>query len=119
MPKRCDGIDSNASIDHLTTMGSLTVRNIPDEDLAAFRVVAAQHGRSMEAELRELIRRATPRARRIEPPRLEDLPPVPPEVRARVERVQAMVREAFGGEMPKGRVDAFLAERRAAADRGE
>ncbi|HEV7227522.1 FitA-like ribbon-helix-helix domain-containing protein [Brevundimonas sp.] len=100
-------------------MGVLTVRNIPDEDLAALRVRAAQHGRSMEAEVRELIHLAIPRTRRAEVPRLEDLPPVPPEVRERVARVQAMVREAFGGEMPKGRVDAFLAERRAEAERGE
>ncbi len=100
-------------------MGSLTVRNIPDEELAAFRVVAAQHGRSMEAEVRDLIRKAVPLPRRIDPPRLEDLPPVPPEVRERVERAQAKVRAMFGGEMPKGRVDAFLAERRAAAERGE
>lgn len=100
-------------------MGVLTVRNIPDEDLAALRVRAAERGRSMEAEVREMIRSIAPRARRIEPPRLEDLPPVPLEVRQRVERVQAMVRESFGGEMPKGRVDAFLAERRAEAERGE
>jgi len=100
-------------------MGVLTVRNIPDEDLAALRVRAAERGRSMEAEVREMIRAITPRTRRVEPPRLEDLPPVPPEVRQRVQRVQAMVRDAFGGEMPKGRVDAFLAERRAEAERGE
>lgn len=100
-------------------MGTLTVRNIPDEDLSALRVRAAEHGRSMEAEVRDLIHHAAPQPRRLEPPRLEDLPPVSPEVRARVERVQAMVREAFGGVMPTGRVDAFLAERRAAAERGE
>jgi hypothetical protein len=100
-------------------MGTLTIRNVPEEDMAALRVRAAERGRSMEAEVRELIRQAGPQPQRIEPPRLEDLPPVSPEVRARVERVQAMVREAFGGEMPKGRVDAFLAERRAAAARGE
>jgi plasmid stability protein len=100
-------------------MATLTVRNIPDEDLAALRVRAAMHGRSMEAEVREMIRQPVSEEPRIQPPRLEDLPPVPPEVRARVERVQAMVREAFGGAMPKGRVDAFLAERRAAAERGE
>lgn len=100
-------------------MGTLTVRNIPDEDLAALRVLAAERGRSMEAEVREMIRLSVPRPRRIEPPRLEDLPPVPPEVRERVERAQAKVRAMFGGELPKGRVDAFLAERRAAAERGE
>lgn len=100
-------------------MATLTVRNIPDEDLASLRVVAAEHGRSMEAEVRDLIRHAKPEAQRMAPPRLEDLPPVSPEVHARVERAQAMVREAFGGVMPTGRVDAFLAERRAAAERGE
>lgn len=100
-------------------MGSLTVRNIPDDSLAALRVRAAEHGRSMEAEVRDLIRLALPGTRRVPPPRLEDLPAVPPEIKARVARVQAMVKEAFGGEMPKGRVDAFLAERRAEAERGE
>lgn len=100
-------------------MGVLTVRNIPDEDLAALRVRAAERGRSMEAEVRELIHLAAPRTRRVEPPRLEDLPPVPAEVHARVERAQAKVRAMFGGEMPKGRVDAFLAERRTEAERGE
>ena len=100
-------------------MGTLTVRNIPSDDLAALRVRAAERGRSMEAEVRELIHEAAPRAPRIEPPRLEDLPPVPPDVEARVAKAQAMVREAFGGVMPTGRVDAFLAERRAAAERGE
>lgn len=100
-------------------MATLTVRNIPDDELAALRVRAAEHGRSMEAEVRELIRAAGSQRRRVEPPRFEDLPPVSPEVRARVERAQAKVRAMFGGELPKGRVDAFLAERRAAAERGE
>ena len=100
-------------------MGTLTVRNIPDEDISALRVRAAEHGRSMEAEVRDLIRHAAPQPRRLEPPRLEDLPPVSPEVRARVEKAQALMRIAFGGHLPTGRVDAFLADRRAAADRGE
>jgi len=100
-------------------MGVLTVRNIPDEEIAALRVLAAERGRSMEAEVRELIRLAVPRVRRVEPPRLEDLPPVSPEIEARVAKAQAKVRAMFGGEMPKGRVDAFLAERRAEAERGE
>ena len=100
-------------------MATITVRNIPDEEFAALRVRAAEHGRSMESEVREMIREFVPPPRRMAPPRLEDLPPVSPEVRARVDAAQAMVREAFGGEMPKGRVDAFLAERRAAAERGE
>ena len=100
-------------------MAALTIRNIPDEDMAALRVRAAEHGRSMEAEVRALLRQAAPVPPRLPPPRLQDLPPVSPEVEARVAKVQAMVREAFGGVMPTGRVDAFLAERRAAAERGE
>ena len=100
-------------------MGTLTVRNIPDEDLAKLRLEAARRGRSMEAEVREMIHMVESPVVRVAPPRLEDLPPVPPEVRARVERAQAKVKAMYGGEMPKGRVDAFLAERKAAAARGE
>lgn len=36
-------------------MAVLTVRNIPDEVHRALRVRAAQHGRSTEAEVREII----------------------------------------------------------------
>lgn len=36
-------------------MAMLTVRNIPDETHRALRVRAARHGRSMEAEVREIL----------------------------------------------------------------
>lgn len=36
-------------------MAMLTVRNLPDEVHRALRVRAAQHGRSMEAEVREIL----------------------------------------------------------------
>ncbi|MEY2926746.1 MAG: hypothetical protein RL367_1223 [Pseudomonadota bacterium] len=36
-------------------MASLTVRNIPDEAKLRFRLIAAAHGRSMEAHLRQMI----------------------------------------------------------------
>ena len=36
-------------------MPMLTVRNLPDEVHRALRVRAAQHGRSMEAEVREIL----------------------------------------------------------------
>ena len=36
-------------------MAMLTVRNLPDEVHRALRVQAAQHGRSTEAEVREII----------------------------------------------------------------
>ncbi len=39
-------------------MAMLTVRNIPDEVHRALRVRAAQHGHSMEAEVREILESA-------------------------------------------------------------
>ena len=36
-------------------MAMLTVRNLPDEVHRALRVRAAEHGRSMEAEVREIL----------------------------------------------------------------
>lgn len=84
-------------------MATLTVRNLPDDVHTALRVRAAKAGRSMEEEVRQLIESAVK----------------PSDVDARVARAQAKVREMFGGELPKGRVDAFIAERRAEAERGE
>lgn len=37
-------------------MSTLTVRNLDDDLKARLRVRAAQHGRSMEAEVREILR---------------------------------------------------------------
>jgi plasmid stability protein len=39
-------------------MPSITVRNVPDEVHRAIRVRAAQHGRSAEAEIREILEAA-------------------------------------------------------------
>lgn len=39
-------------------MPMLTIRNIPDEVHRALRVRSAQHGISMEAEVREILRKA-------------------------------------------------------------
>jgi antitoxin FitA len=39
-------------------MPSITVRNVPDEVHRALRVRAAQHGRSAEAEIREILENA-------------------------------------------------------------
>jgi len=38
-------------------MGSITIRNVDDEVKKGARLVAAANGRSLEAELRELLRR--------------------------------------------------------------
>ena len=39
-------------------MPSITVRNIPDEVHRALRVLAARHGRSAEAEIRDILANA-------------------------------------------------------------
>lgn len=39
-------------------MPAITIRNIPDEIHRGLKALAAQHGRSTEAEVRELIARA-------------------------------------------------------------
>ena len=93
-------------------MATLTIRNLPDETIAKFRVRAAQGGRSMEAEAREALVALADGARLVHvTPR--------PSVDERVAEVQAMVRARLGGDLPKGRVEALLAERKAAAERGE
>lgn len=40
-------------------MAMLTVRNLPDEVHRALRLRAAQHGHSMEAEVRQILENAT------------------------------------------------------------
>jgi plasmid stability protein len=42
-------------------MATLTIRDLDDELKAALRVRAAEHGRSMEAEVREILRTALTR----------------------------------------------------------
>jgi len=46
-------------------MASITVRNLPDEVHRALRVLAAQHGRSAEAEIRDILERAVKPAKRV------------------------------------------------------
>jgi plasmid stability protein len=46
-------------------MAMLTVRNLPDEVHRALRVRAAQHGRSTEAEVREILAAAVKPAVRV------------------------------------------------------
>ncbi|WP_084411178.1 FitA-like ribbon-helix-helix domain-containing protein [Fulvimarina manganoxydans] len=46
-------------------MATLTIRNVPDHEREALRVRAAKNGRSMEAELRAILRDAiTPSAKK-------------------------------------------------------
>ncbi|MFM1885430.1 MAG: hypothetical protein RL026_587 [Pseudomonadota bacterium] len=46
-------------------MATLTVRNLPDEVHRALRVRAAQHGRSAEAEVREILAAAVKPEKRV------------------------------------------------------
>lgn len=46
-------------------MAVLTIRNVPDEVHRALRVRAAEHGRSAEAEVREILSAALVPARRV------------------------------------------------------
>lgn len=92
-------------------MGALTVRQLDDDVIAKLRVRAAMRGRSMEAEAREVLSAIANGAVLV--------PDVArPSVDERLAEVQSMVRARLG-ELPKGRVDAFIAERKAAAERGE
>jgi len=46
-------------------MAVVTVRNLPDETHRALRVRAAQHGRSTEAEIREILEQAVRPPKRV------------------------------------------------------
>lgn len=83
-------------------MAILNIRNLPDEVHKALRVRAAEHGRSMEAEAREILASACK-------PKLSG-----EEV---VRRFREAGRKAFGGKPPEGLLDEFLKERRAEAAR--
>lgn len=48
-------------------MPSVTVRNVPDEVHRAIRVLAAQHGRSIEAEIRDILETAVRPQGRVKP----------------------------------------------------
>jgi plasmid stability protein len=82
-------------------VATLTIRNLPDDVRDKLRVRAAEHGRSMEAEARDLLSRAVGAGR-------AELSPE--DKRARVQAVQ----EAFRKYWQPGEsvVDEFLAERR-------
>ena len=46
-------------------MATVTVRNLPEEVHRALRIQAAMHGRSTEAEIREILARSTRREGRL------------------------------------------------------
>ena len=76
-------------------MANLTIRNVPEETVRRVKISAAENGRSMEAELRELMRRCySPGASQ---PSLGG---------------QAWVRALYDGNPPSSVVDDFLRHRR-------
>lgn len=46
-------------------MPSITIRNVPDDVHRALRVLAAKHGRSAEAEIRDILERAVKPPKRV------------------------------------------------------
>jgi antitoxin FitA len=46
-------------------MASITVRNVPNDVHRALHVLAAQHGRSAEAEIRDILEQAVKPAKRV------------------------------------------------------
>ncbi len=70
-------------------MAALTIRGLDDDTKARLRVSAAQHGRSMEAEVRAI---------------LEDALPSPPASRGLGTRIRARFAAVGGAELePPGR----------------
>lgn len=98
-------------------MATLTVRNIPDDQHAALRVRAAKAGRSMEEEVRVMIAEAVAKGESSHaPPREAE---ILAKADAAAEALRAALREANGGRLPTGMVDALIAERRAEVAREE
>lgn len=104
-------------------MKTLTIRQVPDEIHEALRIKAAEHGRSMEEEVRRLLeahagsrrgsRRALKQAGLSERGRSwgrDDAASA--DRRASVERLHEFVRKLWGGALPGDVVDRFLEEKR-------
>lgn len=83
-------------------MAKLSIRNLPDDVHARLRVRAALHGRSMEAEGRDILSSAC---------RTATSPVTDPSA------LQALVDDLYGLAKPAGVVDQFIAERRREAER--
>jgi plasmid stability protein len=83
-------------------MGVLNIRNLPDDVHARLRVRAAEAGRSMEAEAREIIAAAC----RPEGHRAFD-----------ADALQDYVTRLYAGRKPRRVVDRLIAERRREAAR--
>ena len=94
-------INSSAVTPHSEVMATLTIRNLPDDVRDRLRLRAAAHGRSMEAEARDLLQRAVARG--------GDLSAVARQ-REKIEEARRLLRRSIPEGTPL--VDQFLAERR-------
>jgi plasmid stability protein len=83
-------------------MATLSIRNLPDDVHRALRVRAAGHGRSMEAEAREILAETLGSGE---------------SARATLRDLQAWIDRAYGSDKPAGVVDDLIAERRREAMR--
>lgn len=80
-------------------MATLNIRNLPDEVHAALRIRAAQKGRSMEAEARQiLVQICKPASKEKD-----------------FSKLQSLVDQMYGNKKPEHVVDDLIAERRAEA----
>ncbi len=80
-------------------MAILNIRNLPDDVHAMLRVLAAQHGKSMEAEAREILTLAC----------RNDVNSVP------ASSLQELVTQLYGDNTPNKVVDQLINERRVEA----
>jgi plasmid stability protein len=79
-------------------MATITVRNLPEPVHRALRVRAAEHGRSMEAEVRAILETEVVRSE--------------PDTEQPLRRMRAWVDANYGTDRPRDGVDRFIAERR-------
>jgi plasmid stability protein len=82
-------------------MAVLTVRNLPDAARDRLRERAARAGRSMEAEVREILVRAS----------------VEPQHKQSASILRERIKQYYGDHPPQNVVDEFIAERRREAER--
>ena len=92
-------VDSNASNAYTSIVSTLTIRRLPEETKSRLRERAARAGRSMEAEVRDILIAAV----------ADGVPEEPADL-------QALVDELYAGRRPAGVVDDLIAERRRSAE---
>lgn len=89
-------------------MATLTIRNLPDAVYRKLRIRAAHAGRSLEAEVRDILARA------------ESQPPEPREPDDALAELRAYIQRSYkegGKRKPRSAVDELIRERRREAKR--